>query len=62
MSIKYIPGLHMQETIFKVNTVKEVYIQTMFKCVNYDNFIKQKVKKGIKHVKNVVQSCSLRLK
>ena len=52
----------MQETIFKVNTVKEVYIQTMFKCVNYDNFIKQKVKKGIKHVKNVVQSCCLRLK
>ena len=52
----------MQETIFKVNTVKEVYIKIMFKCVNYDNFIKQIVKKGVKHVKNVFQSCCLRLK
>ena len=29
--------------------------------VNYDNVIKQKVTKGIKQVKNVVQRCYLRL-
>ena len=49
----------MQEVTFKVNAVKEIpkiYIKMMFKNGNYDNTIKQKVKKSTKHVKHIVQS------
>ena len=49
----------MQEAIFKVNRVKEVakiYIKLLFKYGDYETINK----KGIKHVKNVVQSLYLK--
>ena len=39
-------------------------VKYTLKCLkygNYDNFIKQKKKEGIKHVKNIAQSWYLRL-
>ena len=63
LNFKLIFGLHMQEAIFKVNTVKEV-AKALKQCLtygNYDNVVKQKIKKSRKHIKNIAQSCYLRL-
>ena len=54
----------MQEATFKVNTLKEVAkicIKMMFAIWQLWQRDKAKVRKGIKHVKKVVQSCHLRL-
>ena len=55
----------MQQAIFKViytgKEVAKIYIKWCLKYGNYDNVIKQKVKKGMKHVKHVVQSWYFKL-
>ena len=55
--ISYLVSIHARSH-FQSNTVKEVdkiYIKTSLKYGNCDNVIRQKVKKGIKHAKNLVQ-------